>query len=305
MVHKLRTMTVLELTAFLEVVKCGGITPAAEKLNLAKSGVSGLLKRFEQRLNVKLLERSSRRMSLTKEGEHLVPKVESLLAECEQLLQQAERQRAEPHGIVQIAATPEFGGLAVSVLAPLLRARYPEIKLLVKPAYAMEDMQDPAFDFAIRIGQVADENLVARALGTSHRLLVCSPEFFTQNTINTLSDLEQLACLLFSSRSYESVWSLLNLQSNERERVKVHSQVSIQSLSTVLELCRQGQGVAMLPEFLVREELAKGALINCLPNYRSDFNTVYLVYRRGIDKIMRVKAVMDIARESLPALLSN
>lgn len=305
MVHNLRTMNFLEFAVFVEVVRCGGISAAAEQLHLAKSGVSTVLRRLEDRLNVKLLERNSRRIALTAEGALLLPKVESLLAEGEHLLREAEQGLASPQGMVRIAATPEFGSMAVNSLVPEVRKRFPELRLTVKLAYGKEDLQDPSFDFAIRIGRVEDENLVARKVGGSHRLLVASPNAMSQISVKKLDDLTLAPCLIFSSTQLESIWTLQHLETQKEQSVVVSSHFAVQSLGTLLQLCEQGEGIAMLPEFLVRRSLAQGKLVNVLPELQSREINVNLVYRSGMDRIMRVKTVLDIAREVLPPLLSK
>lgn len=304
MVRKLRTMTFMELIIFQEVVRCGGITAASIKLDIAKSAVSTQLSRLESRLGVKLLERSSRRMTMTVEGQQLLPKVESLIAEGELLLQYAETKSKEPSGQVRIALTLDFGQLVVANFFPQVTKLYPKITLGCKFSYQFEDMQDTAFDLGVRIGKVNDENLVAHKLGEIRRVLVAGKKYIQQHPVFVPEDLKKLNCMIFSSSNTSRTWSLISCEDGVTEAsLDVSGDVAVQSFSTLVELCMSNQGVAYVPYFLVKEHIASGKLKHILPLWQSKTSNVYLVYRFGADKIHRIKAVIDCAKKYLPSLI--
>ncbi|RDH43390.1 LysR family transcriptional regulator [Zooshikella ganghwensis] len=305
MILKLRTMSFMELIIFVEVVRCGGITAASQKLGIAKSAVSSQLSKLEDRLGLKLLERSSRRIAVTIEGKQLLPKIESLIAEGALLFQQAELQSSEPSGQVSVALTPDFGQRVVASFFPYVTQRYPKISLICKFNYQFEDMQDTAFDLGVRIGTINDENLVAHKLGEFRRVLVASEQYLEHHPINDIEDLKKVNCLIFSSRHNSRIWSLVSAEDEERTiALDVSGDIAAQSFKALVDLCVAHHGVVYVPAFLVKDHISKRQLRHILPQWHSNLMRVYLVYRFGADKVHRVKAVIDSAKTYLPGLLN-
>jgi DNA-binding transcriptional LysR family regulator len=305
MVSDLRTMDFQQITSFLAVVRSGGVSAAAQQLGLAKSAVSKHVTQLEAILRVKLLERSSRRVSLTREGEHLLARLESLLAEGERLIEQAREAHARPEGLVRIAATPDFGGLVAERFFPLVVERHPGLELAMEPSYAFADLQDPAFDLAFRVGQVNDERLVARELGEFQRVLVASPQYLRAHPTRTPADLGERQCLLFSGTRTEADWTLRGRKDGREHGVTVRGSLAVKSFRVLAALAERGAGIANVPDFLVQDALAEGRLQRCLPGYASPSTRVLLTYRVGSDKIRRIRAVLDLALEHVPGLMAG
>lgn len=306
MVSNLRTLNHLELVVFREIVRCGGITAAADKLNLAKSAVSKYLSRLEDRLQSRLLVRSSRRISLTPEGRHLLPMVESLIAETERLVEIASEDIAAPQGQVRIATSHEFGNLLMEHFLPQVIDQYPALKLTVKLGYAFDDLQDPAFDLAFRILHVNDERLVSHQLGMFKRILVAHPDFSGLSQIKHPSDLEDHNCMIFSSDETEREWPfLVEDKQDEVVRVKVSGNLAVLGFSALLGAARAAAGITYVPEFVAQPDLERGSLVRVLPAWHSPSAPVYIAYRFGTQKIARIRAVIDLAREKIPQLLDQ
>ncbi|WP_281560523.1 LysR family transcriptional regulator [Thalassomonas sp. RHCl1] len=289
-----------EFYVFSEIVRSGTITAAAQKLGMAKSAVSLQLNRLEQRLQVKLLERSARRLALTREGEQLLPQVESFLAEGLRLVEQAAGQKSTPSGMVRISATPDMGTLVMKQLLPVLRANYPDIHLVARLSIEREDLQDPAFDLAIRIGKNHDENLVVEPLGSFKRILVASPDFAEKYQLREVKQLQSCPCLGHSAASHEQSWTLFN--GNKQQTITVNAHFSTLHFSTLMELAQQGLGICNMPDCLAREGVEKGLLVQVLPQWACAPVDVYLAYRFGSHKIHRVKAVIDTIKKEIPGI---
>ena len=303
MVSDLRTLDFAQITSFVAVVRGGGVTAAARELGLAKSAVSKHVSRLEAVLAVKLLERSSRRVTLTREGEHLLSRLESLLAEGERLLEQAREQHGRPEGMVRIAATPDFGALVAERFFPLVVERHPGLQLVMEPAYAFADLRDPAFDLAFRVGDVHDDLLVAHELGVFHRVLVASPGYLRARPVKTLDDLARSDCLAFSGRSTQGEWTLVARKDGVAIDVAVRGKLAARSFRALLGLAERGAGVALVPDFMVGDAIAEGRLQRCLPQCSSPATPVFLTYRVGSNKIRRIRTVLELALEHVPALL--
>ncbi|MEM1175431.1 MAG: LysR family transcriptional regulator [Pseudomonadota bacterium] len=298
-------MNFQELRVFCEIARAGGITAAAGNLGMAKSAVSKQLSRLESRLDVKLVARSSRRVSLTREGERLLPRIESILAEGSRLIEDAHEDSFRTAGTVRIAATPDFGGMVARKFLPVLLEQYPELAVIMRLDYSFEDLQDPAIDLAIRLGRVTDERLVVHRLGEFRRIVVASPDFLAQHTLAHPSDLSSLNCLIFSGAAVSSEWSLEEVRAGgSTAQIQVQGNIGVRGFAAVAGLAESGAGVCCVPEFVVSDAIAKGRLVHCLRGWASEPTAVFLAYRFGADRIARVRAVIDAARETIPACLA-
>ena len=275
-------------------------------MSLSKSAVSKHLTRLEERLGVKLLERSSRHVRLTAAGERLLPRVESILADGRRLLEQAAEERVEPAGLVRVAATPEFGSVVAQTFFPRVVQKYPLLQLAMSAAYRFEDLQDPAYDLAIRVGRVVDERLVAKRLGQFRRVVVASPSYLDRQAVREPEDLARINALIFSARTTERTWTFVRIPNDEDEtRVDVRGSTAVQSFTTLAEMALRGLGVAYLPDFVVADAIRRGTLVRCLPRFHSPPTSVMLAYRFGTDGIRRVQVVLEMAKDEVPKLLSE
>jgi DNA-binding transcriptional LysR family regulator len=263
------------------------------------------ISRLETRFGTRLLERSSRPVALTREGADILPRVQSLLAEARHLLESASEAKATPRGPVRIAVTPALGSLVLERLVPVLAERYPDITLIVIPSYGFDDMQDPAFDFAIRIGKVADEALVAQKVGRFSRVLVCAPGHPAAQA-RSIRDLDDLPLLASSGQTNEVRWHLEKAGSPDtRIVIERDARVVVLDFEMLCRLARQSNGVAMIPEFMVSQDLAEKRLVRVLPEWQSPPLDVLLAYRVGMTQISRVARVIDLARTAIADVLSQ
>lgn len=304
MVQENGTIDLYELQAFAHVIRHNGITAAAAAMGLSKSTVSMRITRLETRLGVALLKRSSRRIALTREGERLLPRIESLLAESAYLFEEATRTRTAPRGTVRMAVTPALGGAVLEHLLPALRASHPAISLVVVPTYELNDLQDPAFDFAIRVGRIHDEGLVARKLGTFSRVLVCAPSRQV-TTISSIEMLRDLPLLAFSGRTTHIDWHLQKKDGSADVVLDLEAQFSVPDFDLLLRLARLGQGIVAVPDFMVGADLEHGRLVPVLPDWRLLPLDVMLAYRAGASSLGRVAAVLEMTQLAVMKVLGT
>ncbi|MEM8940929.1 MAG: LysR family transcriptional regulator [Pseudomonadota bacterium] len=305
MIHKLRTIGFQELGVFMAVVEQGGVTAAASELKMAKSAVSTQLSKLEDRLGLKLLNRSSRRVTLTPEGRRLLPRVESLLAEGERLLQEAALEESSPSGVVSMAATPEFCQLVLTKFLPQLRSALPEIRTVIKTAHNFEDLQDPSFDLAFRMNRVKDDRLVARRLGSYRRFFYAAPSLAKSRELEHPADLARVPCLVFASDTLRRVWSARHVDTGERVDVEINAAMGVQNFSTLAAMAASGVGVCYVPNFVAREQVKAGRLKRVMPDWSAKQSDVFLVYRPGVARIARVSAVLKHVNSELPKLLDD
>ena len=306
MVHDIRTIGLPALQSFHTVARLGGISAAAAELGLAKSGVSRHVAQIEAHFGVRLLERGARSVRLTPVGARLDDRIRSILAEIDLLgdiarLFLAREEQAGVSGQVTIAATPEFGGLIATRLFPELRARHPDLVLVMRPAYAFEDMQDPGTDLAFRVGSFQDDRLVVLEMGGFRRLLVAAPELLQQYPVAGPEDLAGTPCLTFRGDRPGARWRFDGPEGDTA--VEVTGPIAVRSFGILRELALAGEGFGFLPDFMLGEDLAAGRLVRCLPEHVSALAPVYLSFRPGARKIARIAAVIEAAEELVPGLL--
>ncbi len=299
--HDFRTLDLQALLSFHTVARLDGISKAAAHLGMAKSGVSRHVSQLEDRLGAKLLERGSRSVRLTPLGRRLDERVRSILAEVDLLSEIAREERLGISGQVTIAATPEFGGLVAARVFPKLLAQHPGLRLVMRPSYEFEDMQDPGTDLTFRVGNFADDRLVSKPLGSFYRWLVATPDLAARFPLGTPTDLERTPCLTFRSDRPAATWHFEG--PDGQCSVDVAGPVAARSFSILLGVARSGMGYGFLPDFMVRELVKSGELIHCLPEFTSTETPVFLNFRPGMRRIAKVNAVIDAAEALVTALL--
>ncbi|CAG1015366.1 HTH-type transcriptional regulator DmlR [Burkholderiaceae bacterium] len=308
MVSDVATIEIRELRCFVAVGRRLGITAAARSLDLPKSAVSKTLSALEARLGLRLFERSSRRVALTREGESLLARAEAILADLENLMTEARHEFVEPAGTVRIAASPEFGALLVSRFIPGLLRRHPRLQVAMQLEYAHADLLDPRVDLAFRIGGVHDDRLVAKPLGSFGRILVAGPTWAAEHPVSEPRELDSLDALVFSDHDLAADWTMQPADASSPDKpidVRVKARLAVRSFSALLAAAAADLGVARVPAFAAAEALARGTVVRVLPHWVSSPARVQLVHRFGMERIGRVRAVLEAAQTDVVALLSE
>ncbi|MBS80752.1 LysR family transcriptional regulator [Variovorax sp.] len=304
MVSEKRTIDTQLLRTFVMVAKYLSITAAADSLGLAKSAVSKQLGALESQLQVRLLERASRRVSLTNEGRMLLPRAESILAELEHFINDAQQELAQVRGTVRISASPEFGAFLAAHFFPALLQQHAALKVVMSLQYRYDDLHDPVFDLAFRLGSLQDDRLVGRLLGEFSRVLVCGANDTRSRALNEPADLAAANVLVFSNSDLEESWVLERVAgAQRRHEIKVHGRLGVQGFEALRAAASAGLGIARLPLFVATPGLADGTLVRVLQEWQSPPVPVYLAFRPGVSRVGRVRAVIDAAARMLPALL--
>lgn len=310
MVHKKETIDARLLRIFVEVAKRRSVTAAAETLEQPKSGVSKAISALEARLGVRLLERSTRRVTVTHAGEVLQSRAGSILAELDGLVDDLHGEVDAIRGVVRIAAPPELGTLLAARFFPELLARHPELSINVLLDYAFADVLDPKFDLGLRIGEVHDERLVARRLGAFSRILVAQPSYVARQPVRSPADLAKCNCLVFSGTERAATWTLRRVPGDARrgapcspQDVAVQGNFAVHGFTALLAAAAAGAGIARVPAFLAGDAIAGGRLARVLPEWEAMPSDVYLVHRYGHDRVRRVREVIDAAQEHIAGLL--
>lgn len=260
---------------FARVVQAGSFTAAARQLELPKSTVSRRVAELEERLGARLLQRTTRRLSLTDVGQTYYRHAARVLAELEAAELAVTRLQEVPRGLLRITMPLNFGHFGPAITSFL--ERYPELEVEVVCADRIVDLVQEGFDVAVRAGPLADSTLVARSLGSMRRFVVASPALVSRyGTPQKPEDLVELPGVVFGADPSRARWSL---QTGERiVSVTMRPRLTVNDFDFLDEAARAGLGVAMIPGFRCAAHLRAGQLVRLLPEWSSPPVPVHAVY---------------------------
>jgi DNA-binding transcriptional LysR family regulator len=294
-----------ELKAFCLVVASGGFSPAARQLGMAASSLTRLVDALEKRLGTPLLNRSTRKVTLTDSGRQYYASAQSILAQLDQADDAAAARHGQACGLLRVTAPVTFSTMFIAPLLGELARRHPQLELDLHLSDAVSNMVDENIDVAIRIGAARQQpNLIARRLSGHRRVICASPAYLAQHgTPRAPQDLLDHNCLLFSYGATRRGWRLQCEDGEHDADLPVRGTLSINNSEMLRRAALDGVGVAMLPEWLVRADVAAGTLLPLLDGYQANpqemeigLYAMYAANRRGSPAI---KAFVDLLAEHL------
>ncbi|WP_181014880.1 MULTISPECIES: LysR family transcriptional regulator [Aeromonas] len=277
---------------FATVVEQGSFTGAAELLGMPKSSVSQKISRLESQLGVRLLQRTTRRLSLTPQGEVYVEQCRALLALARSANLAMARLRAAPAGRVRITAPEATGTLLLGRILAEFRALYPEVVLELTLCDEQLDLVGEGYDLALRAAPLKDSSLICRRIGQVPRHLVAAPAYLAAHgTPQQLSELGRYACLVHTSLP---VWPL------QEGGWRPQGACLSNSLLALRELAINEGGIALLPHHVCEGDLASGRLQKVLPELAVPPNPFYLIYPSREHLAPALRSLMDFVAKRLP-----
>ncbi|MDP3339577.1 LysR family transcriptional regulator [Frigidibacter sp.] len=292
-----------EMQAFLRVVETGSFSEAARQMRMTPSTLSKLIGRIEARLGARLLERSTRRLSLTAEGWVYYERSQQLLAGIEDLERELSKGAASVGGTLRVSASVGFGMVAVEPLLPEFWAAYPNVIIDLSLSDEIVDLYLDRTDVAFRVGTLASSSLTALKLGVAPRKIVASPDYLARRGVpQTASDLAQHSCLGFNFRRSAPVWPL---QEGGRTVDRgVAGPLLANNGETVRRMALAGIGLARMGEFHIRQDLRTGALVEVLAEaVAGDTEDIHALFFGGERLPHRVRVFLDFMAPRLRAFL--
>jgi len=277
---------------------------SAEKLHMSSAMVSKHIAYLEQRLGVRLFNRTTRQVKITEKGQQYYQRCHILLDELEQLEAGISSVETEVRGNLRISLPMDFGVERIAPLAPGFLQRYPKISLDLIYDDDFNDLIEGNFDLAIRISQqLADSSLIAKKLSSSALVMCASPVYLQQR--GQLKKIEELSlhnCIQFSNAPEKSLWRLTGLQGERAIRVK--GNLHVNNGKAMMAAALGGLGIALLPMFLAQQALAENRLVHILPQYRALDLGIYAIYPRKDFLPMKVKCFIDFIAQNINAELN-
>lgn len=282
----------LEMQTFNAVVDAGSFVKAADALAISKAAVSRYVVDMETRLGVRLLHRTTRRLSLTDEGQIFYVRSKELLAELAEAEDEITARSDAASGLIRINAPFTFGVLHLAPLWGAFRAQHPKLTLDVTLADRQVDLVEEGYDVAIRIANLENSTLVSKKLASTRMVLCGSPQYLKQHgTPKHPSELAKHTVISYSYWSTKDEWHFQGPAGPVS--VKTYPCIHTNNGDTCRAAALASQGLILQPSFLVGEDLAAGTLIELMPEFRSIELGIYAVYPTRKHVSPKVRALLD------------
>jgi len=295
-----RTVTTetLELRALYSVVKHASYAKAARELGLSPSGVSRIITRLERRLGVRLVQRTTRKLSLTEAGVSFHAKAAQILTDLAEAEATVQASSTAARGSLRISAPVAFGLKHLVPLTDALLRLHPELSVEIVLVDRFVDLIHEEVDLAIRIGTLDASGLIARRLCQIRRVLVAARSYLeTYGEPATLEELSEHECLLYSGFRRTDGWTLKG--PDGLVSVPVSGRITSNTVQVLLEAARLGRGIAVGPTVLVSELLESGELIRLLAPYEFEPRSIYAVYPSARQLSTKVRVTVDFLASRL------
>ena len=284
------------IPVFVAVVENSGFSAAARTLGISKSAVSKRINKLEAQLGVRLLHRTTRKLSLTEAGERYFEHASRALAAAGQAEDAVTELQGEPQGNLKISSPMSFGRLHVAPLIPKLLQRHPKLQIDLVMDDRKVDLVAGGFDVAIRAGNLPDSTLIARKLAPLRQVLCASPDYVDRyGRPGTPAELSSHNCVLYSYSSDANEWTLIG--EGGPENVTVSGSYQVNNSEALLEALREGVGIGRLPTFVAGPDLKTGRLVTLFESYRIPEFTIYAVFPERQYLPAKVRAFLDFAIE--------
>jgi DNA-binding transcriptional LysR family regulator len=287
-----------EMRVFSAVVDASSFVAAADSLGMSKAAVSRYVSELEQRLGVRLMHRTTRKLSLTPEGEVFLARCRDILASIESSEAEISTRSVTASGLLKVSVPVSFG---IRHLAPLwseFLSDHPQVTLDVQLADRVIDLVDEGFDLAVRIARLPDSSLISRQLASTRLVLCAAPSYLKRRgTPAHPSELAQHDVLGYSLMAMGDQWQFTGPEGPVS--VKVRPRMWTNNGDSCVAAALQGSGIQLQPTFLIDDELASGQLVEILPQFRSVELGIYAVYPSRKFVLPKVRAMVEFLANEL------
>ncbi len=302
-----RTIDVNDMLIFAQVAESGGFTAAARILDMPKSTVSRRVSELEAALGVRLLQRTTRTLSLTDVGRVYADRCRELHIEVEEANELVVSAGLTPRGRLRVTAPIEIGRRYIAPCLAEFAMQHPDVDVELDLSDAARDLVAEGWDLAIRVGELADSSLIARKLGPTQQFLCASPAYLDgRNALHKPSDLDQHDTLVMTEGIGGFVWQFEG--SEGRVEITVKPRAEANDFEAISRMAVSGLGIARLPSWVAREHIDNGDLVPLLTEYRPVDLGVYVVYpsrRHHSAKLQRFLELLDERLSPAPWVIDH
>ncbi len=290
-----------DLATFILVVNEGSFTAAAQKLGVTPSALSKLITRLEQALSVKLFERTTRKLQITQAGQKIYDQCLVMMNAAQQAVELSSSDHTEAAGILTVAAPEAFLNSVLQPLVVPFLKQYPKIQLRLRAADGEIDLFKHNVDVAFKLTDKPDENLVLKELAKTNLVLCASPEYLKLRGIpNHPTDLTEHDCLYLAETEHDNIWSFL--KEDEFHTVTVSGCYAVNQSQMRLNGTKNGLGIGIFHDFVVKEAIANGEVIQLLDEWtiKSNYHgAIAMQYAQTKYMPARLRVFIDFVLEHL------
>lgn len=286
------------ISEFVYVAEYESFTRAAKELGVSTAQVSRQISALEQRLNIKLLYRTTRKVSLTEEGRVFYQHCRGVLDGLDAAEQAVSNLQSKPQGRIKLTAPVTYGEQQLLPLVNDFMVQYSDIEVTAFLSNQKIDLVDGGYDLAIRIGKLSDSTMMAKKLSRRTNFVCAAPAYLEKyGTPHALSELNQHNCLL-GTRDY---WHFIGNGKNadKEKNLRVSGTVQYNSGHSLVDAALKGLGIVQLPDYYVQKYLASGELVSLLDNYREPEENIWAVYPHNRHLSPKIRLLVDYLAERL------
>lgn len=289
-------MNLNDLSLFIRVVETGSFTAAADSLNVQKSTISRRIAQLEDTLGIRLIQRTTRKLKLTPEGEELFNRAQPLVDDLEAVQDDISASKTELRGRLRLTMPTEIGVFMMNEVITSFMQTYPKLEVDVELSTRTVDLIEEGVDLALRLGPLPNSSLIARHIAGLHRGLFATPEYLEQHGVpKTPDDLAHHQCI-----SLLKPFDHLRFTNwNDNEPVTMGGRLRTNSMSFVREMILQGMGIGRLPEVFCGELVKTGRIVRVLDEFTLDPLEINALYASRRNLNPRVRAFLDHMSERL------
>jgi DNA-binding transcriptional LysR family regulator len=290
-------MNLVGMGIFARVAEAKGFSAAARKLGISKSVVSKEVAKLEKSLGARLLNRTTRQLSLTEVGAAFYEHCARIVQEAEEAALLVDRLHAKPRGVLKCTAPVAFATLHIAAALPEFLARVPEVQVDLTLGDRIFDLAEEGFDVAVRIARDLPPNLVARKLAPINRVVCATPAYFEQHGVPAVpQDLTQHNCLVYTHANPDSLWRF-RTPAGEDVAVPVRGNLRLNDDEAIWQSVLGGLGISILPTFTVGKDLQSGRLRAVLTEYTPSERNLYAIYLPNRHLSAKVRVFIDFLLE--------
>ena len=295
----MKTASSSELEFFVLMARHGSLSAAARALDITPPAATWRLAAIEERLGVRLVNRNTRKISLTSEGEIYLLHATRLLAELHEMDEIVSSSRQAPRGLLRVNAPLGFGRTVIAPLVSTFTARYPDVEVQLEVTDRPIDLIDNGFDLAIRFGELPDNRINARRIMSNRRFICASPTYLERKGIpKKLEDLASHRCIVHRQNDDAyGIWRFI--QDGRTEIVKVHGALSSNDGDIVLGWALDGQGIVIRSEWDLAKYLESGRLRRILPEFSLPSADLYVYYPSKQNLVARARSFINFLVDQL------
>jgi DNA-binding transcriptional LysR family regulator len=288
-----------EMASFVAVVEAGSFVGAADATGLSKAAVSRHVAELEQRLGTRLLQRTTRRLSLTDDGQLFFARAKDMLAAIDEAESEISSRSGEPSGRLRINAPLSFGVMHLAPLWPRFAQLYPKVSLDIELSDRVVDLVEEGYDLAVRITNLPSSQLVSRQLATTRMIACASPQYLAlHGTPAHPGELAQHEVISYSYFAARDEWTF-NSADDSPVVVRTHARIHANNGDTCRAAALAHQGIVLQPDFLIADDLRRGTLVELLPTWRAMTLGIHAVYPSRKHLPIKTRRLVDFLVEGL------